>query len=67
MSMYFTHVVLVVLAECVPVCRSYSLRKMIGESYLPVNSVAEGAILLWVLLGNVWFYDCARTCRHGKG
>lgn len=59
------HVAFVVLAECVPLWKSYALRKVVGESYLPVNSIAQSAIFLWVLLGNVWFYDCASSCRVG--
>ena len=65
MSLYFSHVAFIILAEAIPACGSYDLRKIVGETYLPANSVIEGCILIWVLLGNVWFYDCADKCKNG--
>ena len=62
---YLGHVLFILIAELVPACGSADVRKAVGQMYLPVNTVLEGCILLWVLLGNVWFYDSYSSCKDG--
>lgn len=57
----------VLCAELVPACGSAGLRKAVGLMYLPVNTVLEGCILVWILLGNVWFFDSISSCKDGTG
>lgn len=67
LGFYLGHVMFVICAEFVPICGSAGLRKAVGLMYLPVNTVLEGCILVWILLGNVWFYDSISSCKDGSG
>jgi len=58
-------VLFVLCAELVPACGSAGLRKAVGLMYLPANTVLEGCILVWILLGNVWFFDSISSCKDG--